>query len=93
VFVRPSIKQRPGDKDAKPYQILTTDSRSIVVYNLKSGTPYRVDVVAVNKWVTKRRVRMQPNMKQIWRTAPLRSLSSHLCLCALRGSFDCRAHL
>jgi hypothetical protein len=43
------VKQRPGDKDAKPYQILTTDSRSIVVYNLKSSTPYRVDVMAVNK--------------------------------------------
>jgi hypothetical protein len=47
--VRPSTKQRPGDKDAKPYQILTTDKRSIVVYNLKSSTPYRVDIVAVNK--------------------------------------------
>jgi hypothetical protein len=49
VFVRPSTKQRPGDRDAKPYQILTTDKRSIVVYNLKSSTTYRVDIVAVNK--------------------------------------------
>ncbi|WIA31564.1 hypothetical protein OEZ86_002453 [Tetradesmus obliquus] len=49
VFVRPSTKQRPGDRDAKPYQILTTDQSSIVVYNLKSSTPYRVDIVAVNK--------------------------------------------
>lgn len=49
VFVRGSGTKRPGDKDAKPYQILTTDTRRIVVYNLKSSTTYRVDVVAVNK--------------------------------------------
>lgn len=49
VFVRPGYTLKPGEKDPKPYQILTTDKPNIVIYNLKDNTLYRIDVVAVNK--------------------------------------------